>query len=133
MKLFITMIISAMALSLVGCGKEIADPALVSQNRVNGKNISQLNAAQYARENHPNREVFFSGDVDSFVSGDCPQGDGYASWDIKDKETGKSIMALQCRTWELTGCFKESDSGSKGGYMRNQCNPEVPTTIQKVQ
>ena len=71
----ISMIIAVSILS--GCGgKEKADPALVSQNRVNGKAIAQLNAAQYARENYPNKEVFFTGDIDSFVSMECPQGTG---------------------------------------------------------
>lgn len=130
--LFFFALLSLAAL-FAGCNKGAADPAVVSQNRVNGKAIAQLNAAQYARENYPNRDTFVAGDLDSFVSTSCPQGDGYATWEVKDKTTGAIIMTLQCRTWEMTGCFPESEAMNKGNYMKNQCNPEVPSTIQKVQ
>ncbi len=117
---------------LVSCSGDLADPALVSQNRVNGKDIAQLNASEYMRAHFPGQKVYVAGDIDSFVSRDYPQGDGYASFKIMDETTGKAIEHLQCRTWELTGCFKDADAGQKGTYVKNRCNKDVPTEIKKA-
>lgn len=132
MKLKILLAIGVVGVVLAGCSSDLADPALVSQNRVNGKAIAQLNAQNYMRDHFPGQAVYVSGDIDSFVSRSCPQGDGFASFDVMDEASGKVLEPLQCRTWELTGCFKTKQASQKGTYMKNQCNPEVPTEITKV-
>ena len=130
MKLLKVVVLSSVML-LSACGEKV-DLAQVSQNKLNGKAMAQLNANSYKQENFPNIETVAVGDIDSYVSSSCPQGDGYASFNIKAMDSGETLEKLQCRTWEQTGCFPTSKAAGKGSYMKNTCNKEVPLAIPKI-
>lgn len=64
---------------------------------------------------------------DSTQDYDCPQGDGWASVDLINKETKKVQMKIKCSTFSLAlGCMEESDF-SKKRYAgeENHCSEKV--------
>lgn len=76
-------------------------------------------------------EIYARGD--STISPECPQGDGWASIDLKSKD-GQKLVKLKCSTVSLSiSCLEEGDFKTKSYAQEDgKCNPDIPHPIPKL-
>lgn len=70
---------------------------------------------------------------DSTQSGECPQGDGWASVDLLNPKGGEGVK-LKCSTVSLSlSCMVESDfKGKRFASEEGHCNNEIPFPLPKL-
>lgn len=116
----------------VGCtrNKVSFDSAEDSRRQVRD-NVSALANAYRAENKLADFDLYIRGD--STVSMDCPQGDGWASIDLKNPKTG-DVIKLKCSTVSAgIGCMTDADFKTKA-YAKEDgvCNRDLPFPLPKV-
>ena len=97
------------------------------QARENSKELAQVYRAENGLADY---SLYLRGD--STISQTCPQGDGWASIDLKH---GGQIIKIKCSTVSAgLGCLTEKDFKSKDAYARQEgsCNKDLPFPLPKV-
>jgi hypothetical protein len=71
---------------------------------------------------------------DSTQSAECPQGDGWASVDFKNKEGKLADMKLKCSTVSLSiSCMTSEDFKTKSySSEEGRCNKDIPFPLPKL-
>lgn len=104
-----------LVIALTGCTKESVSLGTLEDFRKQVKDNVTYVAQTYRAENQvlaEGLEIVIRGD--STQDFDCPQGDGWASVDLINKETKKVQMKLKCSTVSLgLGCMEEADFSKK--------------------
>jgi hypothetical protein len=115
---------------LVGCSKEYSF-ATVEDARAQAKENGVLNAQQYRAENKLAEHTIYARG-DSTIAPECPNGDGWASMDLK----GPSTIKLKCSTVSgALGCMTDEDFKTKPfASEEGKCAPltKVPHPLPKI-
>lgn len=125
-------VLLALALA-AGCSKDVSFDTAEDARRQAKENALQ-NAQQYRSENKlADYEIYSRGD--SSITNSCPQGDGWASNELRRKPDNSSIK-LKCSTTSVSlGCMTEDDFKSKAYAQEDgSCAPitRVPFPIRKL-
>lgn len=118
-------------LLLVGCGGKGYGFATVEDARAQAKENGVQNAQMYRAENKlADYNIFARGD--STIMPDCPNGDGWASIDLR----GPSTIRLKCSTVSVAlGCMPDEDFKTKPyAQEEGRCQPlnKVPHPLPKL-
>lgn len=71
---------------------------------------------------------------DSTITVECPQGDGWASVDLRHKQSGE-VIKLKCSTVsEGIGCLTETDFKQRAQYANKEgrCDDDLPHPLPKI-
>lgn len=121
------------ALLLSACGKDEASFSTVEDARAQAKENGVLNAQAYRSENKlPDCDIYPRGD--STIAPDCPNGDGWASNELRCPNA--KTVKLKCSTVSFSlGCMTDEDFKSKI-YAQDdgKCQPrnKVPHPLPKL-
>lgn len=108
----------------------------VEQARAQARENAQLNAQGWRALNGANKfDIYSRGD--STIVSTCPNGDGWASIDLVDKETRGVVKRLKCSTVSAAlSCLEEEDFKGKPQYAGDEgkCQPQtkVPFPLPKL-
>ena len=121
------------AMMLAACGKETVSFSTVEDARGQAKENATKNGQIYRSDNKlPDCEIYARGD--STISNTCPNGDGWASIDLRCAD-GKKVK-LKCSTVSVAlGCMTDEDFKTKV-YAQDEgnCQPleKVPHPLPKL-
>ena len=104
---------------------------VVEDARIQAKENALMLAKQYRADNKmPDWDIYARGD--STISSTCPQGDGWASIDMK--RGYDEIIKLKCSTISRgIGCMTSEDFKTKSYANEDgKCNPDVPHPLPKI-
>ena len=118
---------------IAGCTKDVSFETTEDARRQAKENAIQN--AQIYRSQNKLADYDIYGRGDSTISNSCPNGDGWASNDLVQKETGKKI-SLKCSTVSVSlGCMTDDDFKSKAyAQEEGKCAPltRVPHPLPKL-
>lgn len=133
--LFIKHLTLFLLLLVTGCKEETVSFDVTESARKQANENSLFNA-QVFRSKHPNLvEYYISARGDSSQNNTCPQGDGWATTDLIEPTTNKTLV-IKCSTVsESIGCMTEEDFRSRESYSSQDgtCNNQIPFPIPKIQ
>jgi hypothetical protein len=124
-----------LSLSLFACTQEAPKVGFdtLEQARAQARENGAQNAQTFRAQNpqYSQNELYMRGD--STIKEDCPQGDGWASIDVRTK-TGEVVQKIKCSTVSLSlGCLEDSDFKTKSYANEDgRCNPSIPHPIPKL-
>lgn len=128
-----TIIYLTLALALTACGEKDASFDTVEQMRTIAKDNSKSNAIIFRSErpDYQGWKVIQNGD--STISPSCPQGDGWASLEYLNPESGKKVK-IKCSTYSAgIGCLLAKDFATKDyAKQEGSCNKDVPMPLPKI-
>lgn len=135
MKKVLLVACSIIGLTLSGCktNEDVSFEELETQRGIDNDN-SLFNAQKWrAEHNLSDKEIYARGD--STQARNCPQGDGWASIDLLNKQTKAVEIRIKCSTVSGNlGCMEESDFKTKRfATEENKCNPDLPVRLPKLQ
>lgn len=117
-------------LALAGCKGEKVSFNTAEESRVQARENSKELAQVFRAENgYADWTLTLRGD--STITQECPQGDGWASIDLRK---GPETIKLKCSTVSAgIGCMTAKDFKSKS-YAREDgsCNKDVPFPLPKI-
>ena len=118
---------------LLACTKEKASFETVEQARMQARENAEYIAQNYRAKNPVFADLDIYSRGDSTINAKCPQGDGWASIDLRDKN-GMTKEKLKCSTVSISiGCLTEKDFKSKSYATEDgKCNPEIPHPLPKI-
>lgn len=116
------------------CSKPDASFETTEDARRQAKENGIQNAQLYRSQNKlSDYDIYGRGD--STITNSCPNGDGWASNDLSQKDTGK-VIRLKCSTVSVAlGCMTEDDFKSKPyAQEEGKCAPlvRVPHPLPKL-
>lgn len=119
-------------LLLCSCSKNEVSFATVEDARAQAKANGVENAQQYRADNKlAGYDIYARGD--STISNLCPNGDGWASIDLKGSD---AVLKLKCSTVSFSlGCMTDEDFKNKAYAKEDgQCQPlnKVPHPLPKL-
>lgn len=121
-----------LALTLAACTKKVSFETTEDARRQAREN-AQLVAVDWRRQNtlYADWELYVRGD--STIDAACPQGDGWASVDLKSKDGSKTVK-LKCSTVSLSiSCLEDSDFKTKAyANQDGRCNADIPHPLPKI-
>lgn len=121
------------SLAIVGCTLQKASFDTVEDSRRLARENSQYVAVDFRRQNttYAQLDIYMRGD--STISSSCPQGDGWASVDLRTKD-GATVTKLKCSTVSASiGCLEESDFKTKSyAQQEGNCSSEIPFPLPKL-
>ena len=128
----VAIVIAILAYTLLqSCSKkEKHSFSTVEDARLQAKENAAFLAKSYRADNNlTDYDIYVRGD--STIRSDCPNGDGWASLDLKK---GKKVIKLKCSTVSVgLGCMTSEDFKSKTYATEDgKCNPEVPHPLPKL-
>lgn len=137
MKIYAFCLLLAFMTLLSACGKnETVSFDTLETARTTAKANAEYNAQSY-RANSPrfaNFAIEMNGD--STQTPDCPQGDGWASGKLVNKEDPKIVFAVKCSTVSAAaGCMTQGDFQTKpyaADDGKCQSTNKVPFPLPKV-
>lgn len=106
---------------------------VVEDARLQAKENALMLAKQYRADNKmADWDIYARGD--STISSSCPQGDGWASMELRDTNSYGEIIKLKCSTVSLgIGCMTSEDFKNKVyANQEGKCNPDVPHPLPKI-
>ena len=127
--------IGAMAGMLCGCpGAKKVGFDTVEQARTQARENAQLVAQNWRANNQMYAKFHLYMRGDSTISPKCPQGDGWATVDLRDDQ-GRTEKKLKCSTVSMSiGCLESNDFKTKSYASEDgRCNPDLPHPIKKIQ
>jgi major membrane immunogen (membrane-anchored lipoprotein) len=134
MKYIITIISAAIVLS--ACGKQNVSFDTLETARTQGKANAEFNAQAFRAASPQFANTAIVAQTDSTMSPECPQGDGWASVKLVNKENPAQSVGLKCSTVSsAVGCMTDGDFQKKsyaGDDGRCQDVSKVPFPIPKV-
>lgn len=130
MKHYYALIVAAL---LAGCGPEKASWNTQEDMRKLARENSEFSAAAFRNAYFP--ELILQSNGDSSIKEDCPQGDGWVSWDLINKETKRTAVQLKCSSvsYEI-GCYEKAVFQTKKDYASQdgRCNSNIPFPLPKL-
>lgn len=130
MKNYYVLIIAAM---LTACGPEKASWGTQEDMRKIAKQNGEFSADAFRNAYFPDLIVRPNGD--STINEDCPQGDGWVSIDLLDKQTQKVKVELKCSSVSMEiGCYEKAVFQTKKDYAAQdgRCNNAIPFPLPKL-
>jgi hypothetical protein len=128
------LILAAVA-ALAACNDDKVSFDTLETQRAIANDNSRYNAQKWRAENgYEKNNILTRGDSTQQAS--CPQGDGWASVDIIDKDTKKAVESLKCSTVSGNlGCYKAEDFKARAvlAKQENTCNQDIPKTLKKIE
>lgn len=122
----IAIAISAAA-TLLACGNDKVSFDTLETARATAKENAEFNARTWRQQAPTYAELGLISRGDSTQSATCPQGDGWASLDLVQKDTGSVRVKLKCSTVSgAIGC--RTDTPASEG----RCSSEVPHPLPKI-
>lgn len=121
-----TLIALSAVVLLAACGDKVSFDTLETA-RAQAKENAEFNARSWRQQAPAYAELGLISRGDSTQSATCPQGDGWASLDLVQKETGAVRVKLKCSTVSgAIGC--RTDTPASEG----RCSSEVPHPLLKI-
>lgn len=134
MKHAISIITAACALS--ACGPDKVGFDTLETARSQGKANAEYNAQAFRAANPQYSNTAIEIQVDSSMTPECPQGDGWASGKLVDKANPAAKLALKCSTVSgSVGCMPQFDFEKKPFATddgRCQDTTKVPFPVPKI-
>jgi hypothetical protein len=130
----IASIVASIALS--ACGPEQVSNDTLETGRLQAKANGEWLAQTYRAENPQYANYAYSVATDSTMSNTCPQGDGWVSAKLINKENPSQKVSLKCSTISsAVGCMPDSEFQTKSyagddGHCQN--TTKVPYPIPKL-
>ena len=126
----------AMTVGLSACSKkEVSFETLETARQQAGEN-AQFNARAWRGQNPATARLGIMSRGDSTQGPSCPQGDGWATIDLVDADTGVKQASLKCSTVSASvGCREANDfKGSPFASDDGNCQvvSKVPFPIPKI-
>lgn len=106
---------------------------VVEDARLQAKENALMLAKQFRAENKMAEwDIYARGD--STISSTCPQGDGWASMELRDPNFHSEAIKLKCSTVSLgIGCMTADDFKNKVyANQEGKCNPDIPHPLPKI-
>lgn len=106
----------------------------IEQSRMQAKENALQNAQKYIADNQHLTKYSIYSRGDSTITNKCPQGDGWASLDLRTKN-GVVREKIKCSTTSLAlGCMETTDFKSKTNYysQEGKCNDQIPHPLPKL-
>ena len=121
-------------ISITACGnQDKLSFDTVESARKQANDNSLFNAQAFRQQHKEFADLSITQRGDSTQSEECGQGDGWASIDLYDPQTGRKV-ALKCSTVSSAiGCMTEGDFRQrKYADQENKCSQEIPFPIPKI-
>ncbi len=130
MKTMIFAVITALLLSACGKDKVGFDTLEQARGQVN-ENVTLVAQDYRAKNNLASYDIYMRGD--STQSNECPQGDGWASIELKDRSSGQKI-SMKCSTVSINlSCLESTDFKTKAyASEEGRCNTLLPFPVRKI-
>ena len=124
------------ALALAACGKNEVSFDTLETARKQAKENAEFNARAWRAQTPAFAQLGMISRGDSTQAPACPQGDGWASIDLVNTQTGAVAVKLKCSTVsDSVGCRKDEDfkaSPHANDDGRCQGTDKVPFPIPKI-
>ncbi len=136
-KIYMLILGIAAALALVGCGKDdkVSFDTLETARSL-AKSNAEYNVKVFRAANPQYSNATYEAQGDSTQSPECPQGDGWASAKLINRDDPKQRMALKCSTVSATvGCMADAEFKTKPYALDDgkcQLPPKVPFPLPKL-
>jgi hypothetical protein len=124
------------SLALVACSKDKVAFDTLETARTQAKANAEYNALKFRAESprYTNAAIEMQGD--SSQTPECPQGDGWASGKLVNKEDPSKFMAIKCSTVSGSiGCMEQTEFSKKPYAAEDgqcQATTKVPHPIPKI-
>jgi len=131
MKNTLILIIPCLALLVSACDISIGEVSFekLEAQRATAIANSKLNAETYRDAYAPTLKIKSRGD--SFISKDCPSGDGWATIDLLDPATESKKLQLKCSTASPTlACMPTSEFITR--YTEDKCDKSLPFPLPTI-
>ncbi len=129
-------IITVAAAALSACGPDKVNFDTLETARAQGKANAEWNMQTFRAANPQYSNTAIEVQVDSSMTPDCPQGDGWASGKLIDKANPAAKLALKCSTVSgSVGCMVQTEFEKKPFAPddgRCQDVSKVPFPIPKI-
>lgn len=124
------------AMSLSACGPDKVSFDTLETARNQGKVNAEWNAQTFRASNPAYANTAITSQTDSTMTAECPQGDGWASIKLINKDDPGQKMGIKCSTVSgSVGCLTDDDFAKKayaGDDGRCQGTDKVPFPIPKI-
>lgn len=131
-----TIAIITVACALSACGPDKVGFDTLETARSQGKANAEYNAQAFRAANPQYSNTAIEIQVDSSMTPECPQGDGWASGKLVDKANPAAKLALKCSTVSgSVGCLPQGDFEKKPFATddgRCQDVTKVPFPVPKI-
>lgn len=131
---FIAAIVTSVIMA--ACGPEKVSNDTLETGRAQAKANGEFSASVFRADNPQYANFGISGQTDSTMTNDCPQGDGWVSVKLIDKTNPAYVVPLKCSTYSAAvGCMaaKEFETKSYAGDDGHcQATSKVPYPIPKL-
>jgi hypothetical protein len=106
----------------------------LEQARLQARENAEFNAKEYRSKNPEFASHAITGASDSTQNESCPQGDGWATLELKNVGTS-SFLKLKCSTVSnAIGCVDNDEFKAKPYATEDgQCNASLPFPLPKIQ
>lgn len=122
-------------LALAGCGQKEVGFDTLETSRMQARDNATWNAQKFRASDPRFTGLDIVSRGDSTQAPDCPQGDGWASVDMYNKDTGRTTK-LKCSTVSVAvGCMTDDDfKGKVYAQDDGHCQPinKVPFPFRKI-
>ncbi len=126
-KLFLAFALASI-MSLSACGDKVSFDTVEAQ-RSTAIDNSGFNAQIYRNAYKPDLVIKARGD--STIDAKCPQGDGWATIDLLNKQTGGIVEVIKCSTYSASiACMNVEDFQKR--YTDGKCDADIPMPIPHV-
>lgn len=129
-------IVSAFALILAACSRDEVSFDTLETARKQARENAEFNARKWRADTKLYADAILISRGDSTQAPACPQGDGWATIDIADAQTGQTQAKLKCSTVsDSVGCRIENDfKSSPYANEDGTCAPlnRVPHPLPKI-
>lgn len=118
---------------LSACSKQTVSFDTVEQARAQARENALANAQSFRQQNPQYSQMELYARGDSSITAECPQGDGWATLDLRTKD-GEVKQKIKCSTVSLSlGCLEESDFKTKSYAQEDgHCNTNIPHPLPKL-
>ena len=131
-----SLIALATGLFLSACGKDEVSFETLETARKQARENAEFNARKWRADTKLYANAILIARGDSTQSSTCPQGDGWASIDIAEADTGQTLTKMKCSTVsDSVGCRIDNDfKGSPYANEDGSCAPlnRVPHPLPKI-
>ena len=128
-------LISTLALlTLTACDQEKVSFETAESSRMVAHDNAEYNAKSFRASNPQYVKYSISIKADSSITVKCPQGDGWASVDLVDIESGYKAP-LKCSTVSASiGCMTDQEFKGKDVYIKQNdaCDYAIPFPLPKL-
>lgn len=129
MKKILTLIIPCLALLVSACDIDKVSFETLEAQRAMAIANSGFNAQAYRDAYAPTLKIKSRGD--SSITEKCPHGDGWATIDLLDPETGAKKLELKCSTVSATiACMPTYEFLTR--YTEGKCDKSLPLPLPTI-